>query len=212
MITVCIATDVSLIREGLLRILNEERGILVTMTASHSDHVLRSCRSGSPEVLLLDIALPGEGTAALLRRMKQRGCTRSIILFGDWDAENVVAALRLQVPGMLCERDDAENFVRAVHLVNEGLTFVSNSVQDLIQADASPPATDDSSIDTLFTPTELQIFHALADNATSQEIARKMFISYRTVQKHRSNMARKLKLEGSNALLAFALRHRQKHT
>ena len=72
-------------------------------------------------------------------------------------------------------------------------------------------ASADSQIDSLLTSTELQIIRALADNATSQEIARAMFISYRTVQKHRSNMARKLKLEGSNALLAFALRHRMKH-
>ena len=208
MITVCIATDVSLLREGLLRTLSEERGILITTTAAHGDDVLRSCRSGHPEVLLLHTSLPGEGTAALLRRLKQRGCSMKIVLFGEWSTEHVSAALRLNVSAMLCQRDDAENFVRAVHRVNEGSTFYSYAVDVLIRDDASRSASPESGIERLLTATELQIFRALAENTTSQDIARSMFISYRTVQKHRSNMARKLKLEGSNALLAFALRHR----
>lgn len=208
MISVCIATDISLFLEGLLRTLNEERGIVVTSKAAHADQVISTCRSGHPDVLILHSLLPGLGSAELLRRLVQRGCTKNIILFGMWEPETVHAARRLAVRSMIDEQEDAENFVRAVHLVYGGAQYYSERITKLLDAAEDIPPASTTSIAQILTPTELQIFRALSNNQTSQEIARSMFISHRTVQKHRSNMARKLQLKGNNALLAFALRNK----
>jgi DNA-binding NarL/FixJ family response regulator len=207
MITICIATAVSLIREGLLHTMTEGRGILVTATAVHGDNVLRSCGAGHPDVLVLDSALPGPATAELLRRLHQRGTAAGIVLFGNFTVDTVLPAHRLNTAGLLGWADASEDFVRAVHAAAAGESFVSARVTSLLTQAAAGPPSPTSAIDHLLTPTELQVFRALSRNQTSQEIARSMFISYRTVQKHRSNIARKLHLEGSNALLAFALGH-----
>ena len=216
MISVCIATDISLYREGLLHVCTEERGLQVVTTAAHGDDVLRSCKGEHPNVLLLDAVLPGPNTPALLRRLHQKGCQTKVILFGVFSDVNIHAALRLQTEGMLSCRDDAELFVRAAHAVHAGKRFYSNAIVTLSDSVLHPSSLSSSSyrmerLAQILTPTELQIFRAMTQNRTSQEIADSMFISYRTVQKHRSNMVRKLKLSGRNALLAFALEFRNAH-
>jgi len=208
MITVCVATAISLFREGFLRVLNENRGILVTTTAAKGEDLLRSCREGHPEVLLLDRSLPGMQTSALLRRLKQRGYHGRILLFGDFGGKQLTGAMQAGVAGILHIYDETEEFVRAIHRGADGPLFLSTQMQAIQEQTLSLLAIPENDIERLLTPTELQIFRALMDNQTSQNIAASMFISYRTVQKHRANIARKLRLTGSNALLAFALRYR----
>lgn len=206
MITLCIATAVPLIREGLLRVLDHERGILTSQLASDAAAVLHACRPGRPDVLLLDIDLPGEATLQLLRRLRQRGFAGPVLLFGDWEEENVHQASRLDVHGMLHVLDDGDVYARAVHAAAADERVLSPHIDRLLNAPVDRAAAV-SATERLLTPTERQVMQALAAGRTSREIARDMFISYRTVQKHRDNMARKLGLEGTNALLAFAVRH-----
>ncbi|MCB2205771.1 response regulator transcription factor [bacterium] len=202
MITLCIASAVSLYREGLLRALNQERGILVTSTAAKAEEVIRSCHGAHPEILLLDLALPGQSTAALLRRLKQRGCLCIVLLFGALTPEGAEQASRQRHRGLLCIEDDVEEYVRAVHRCSAGEYFLSVCAEQLLEGDSFTVAPH---IESILTATELQILRAIAENRTSREIADAMYISYRTVQKHRSNMVRKLRLQGRNALLTFAM-------
>ncbi|MFA6233857.1 MAG: response regulator transcription factor [Bacteroidota bacterium] len=207
MISVCIASAVPLFREGLLRTLNDERGILVSVVAEESESVLHSCGPGHPDVVVLDITLPGDNTAALMRRLRQKGCQAAIVLFGEWNPESAGSARRLQSRALLSSFDDTDIFVRAVHYAAAGEAFVSDRVLAHIEALELSVESTGGKIDKLLTPTERLILRALAENRTSKEIAREMFISYRTVQKHRNNMVHKLHLDGSHSLLAFALRH-----
>jgi two-component system nitrate/nitrite response regulator NarL len=207
MITVCVATAISLFREGFLRVLNENRGILVTTTAARAEEVLHSCREGRPEVLLLDGTLPGMKTTALLRRLKQRGYHGAVLLFGDLQTQWIGRARQAGIAGALHIHDDAEEYVRAIHSGAEAPFYLSTHMAGLQSAE-TPEHSPGSDLEERLTPTELQIFRALMENQTSQEIAASMFISYRTVQKHRANITHKLQLTGSNALLAFALRYR----
>ena len=208
MISVTIATAFPLLREGLLRTLQAERGVFVKSIASDTDAVLNSCGPRPADVLLLHAELPGLGTADLLRRMQQKGCAEAVVLFGKWTPESATAAGRTGCRGLLSESDDPDTFVRAVHFVAQGDRFVSDRCGEQLrelESRADPGA--QGKVERLLTPTELQILRALGDNRTSREIAARMFISHRTVQKHRSNIARKLGLDGSNALLAFAVKH-----
>ncbi|MBR9976727.1 MAG: response regulator transcription factor [Bacteroidetes bacterium] len=205
MITVLIASAIPLVRDGLLHTLNDERGILVTAHASKTSSVLRSSRPGGPDVLVLDIALPGEDLAAMLRRLAQRGCRPAVVLFGDWTALSADAARRLSPRAMLSLFDDPNTYARAIHFAAEGDVFISERVQSLLRTDEA--VADPYTVEQLLSPTEIQVLRYLAANRTSREIAREMFISYRTVQKHRDNMVRKLNLRGHNALLTCALQN-----
>lgn len=207
MISVAIATAFPLLREGLLRTLHADRDVLVKFIAADTDAVLDLCGARSTDVMLLHAVLPGLATADLLRRMQQKGCAEAIVLFGTWTPESATAARRTGCHGLLGEDDDPDIFVRAVHFAAAGDRFVSDRVEELLRGmESRADAATQGRVERVLTPTELQILRALGDNLTSREIAARMFISYRTVQKHRSNIARKLGLDGSNALLAFAMK------
>ena len=208
MIPVTIATAFPLFREGLLHTLHADRGVLVKSVASDAEAVLDCCGPRPSDVLLLHAELPGLGTADLLRRLHQQGCEEAVVLFGKWTPESASAALRTGCSGLLSESDDPDTFVRAVHFAAAGDRFVSDRVETMLrEVESRADGGAHGRIQRLLTPTELQILRALGDNLTSREIADRMFISYRTVQKHRNNIARKLGLDGSNALLAFAMKH-----
>jgi DNA-binding NarL/FixJ family response regulator len=208
MIPVTIATAFPLVREGLLRTLHAERGVLVKSVASDAEAVLDCCGPRRSDVLLLHAELPGIGTAALLRRLHQKGCAEAVVLFGKWTPESASAARGTGCCGLLSESDDPDIFVRAVHFAAAGDRFVSDHVGNLLrEMESRADGGAHGRIERLLTPTELQILRALGDNHTSREIADRMFISYRTVQKHRNNITRKLGLDGSNALLVFAMKH-----
>lgn len=208
MISVAIATAFPLLREGLLRTLHADRDVLVKFIAADTDAVLDLCGARSTDVLLLHADLPGLATAEFLRRMQQKGCAEAIVLFGTWTPESATAAGRTGCHGLLSEDDDPDIFVRAVHFAAAGDRFVSDRVEELLRGmESRADAGTQGRAERVLTPTELQILRALGDNLTSREIAARMFISYRTVQKHRSNIVRKLGLDGSNALLAFAMKH-----
>ncbi len=206
MISVAIATAFPIFREGLLRSLHAERDVLVKSVASDSDAVLRSCSHRSSDVLLLDADLPGLGTVALLRRLRQKGCAVAVALFGAWNPESAATACRTGCLAVLGLHDDPDVYVRAIHFASAGDRFVSDRVQAMLRAPEPRPDGGGGRVERLLTPTELQVLRALGENRTSREIADIMFISYRTVQKHRDNIVRKLELDGSNALLAFAMR------
>ncbi len=209
MISICIAIGIPLIREGLIHTLSHDRGILISAIAMQSDAVVHSCRPGTPEVLVLDTALPGDATAALLRRIRQNGSEAAVVLCGTWSPETAGAARRLECSAILSWFDTPDAFVRAVHYAASGDEYISDDVRAMLLEHDTVPETAGSRLDRLLTPTERQIFRALSENRTSKDIARRMFISYRTVQKHRNNIARKLNLEGSNALMSFAIRFYQ---
>ena len=136
----------------------------MTSKALHSDQVISSCHNGHPDVVILHSLLPGLNTAALLRRLVQRGCTNNIILFGTWTSDTVAAAQRLDVRGLIDEREDAENFVRAAHLVQGGARYYSERISGLLAIGDTQSPLSASAIASVLTPTELQILRALGKN------------------------------------------------
>jgi two-component system nitrate/nitrite response regulator NarL len=206
MTSVCIATAFPVFRDGLRRALGEQ-GFRIAATPNDTASVVCACRAEHPDVIVLDTLLPGESAVALLRRLRQLGCAAAMILFGNWTPESADVACRLTACSMLSAFDDTQTFVRAVGSVAAGDVFVSALVREQLRRFDAHVEPVRQRIERLLTPTERQILRALAGNRTSKEIAGEMYISFRTVQKHRSNIARKLHIDGSNALLTLAVRH-----
>lgn len=207
MLSVSIATAFPVFREGLLRALHDQRGVQSYIPSPDAESVIRSCSGRIPDVLVLDVMLPGLASVALMRRLCQKGCRAAVVLFGDWTPESAAAAARAGARGLVSARDDTDIFLRAIHAVASGEHYTSSIVRQLLGDTESAPKTGESGIERLLTPTERLILRALADNRTSKEIAGELYISFRTVQKHRSNIVRKLQLDGTNALLTLAVRH-----
>ncbi|MDX9758401.1 MAG: response regulator transcription factor [Bacteroidota bacterium] len=207
MLSICIATTFPVFLDGLLRVLHQQHDMDVCAPTMDAASLIRSCRLHHADVLVLDVKFSGDRTESLLRRLRQSGCVAAVVLFGEWTPETADRADRMGVCGLVSAEDSADTFLRAIRATAAGSRFVSDRVQRMFDTTRDEATRDEDRLERLLTPTERQVLYALADNRTSRQIADEMFISFRTVQKHRSNIVRKLHLDGSNALLSLAVRH-----
>jgi DNA-binding NarL/FixJ family response regulator len=134
-----------------------------------------------------------------------------IFLSFHQDEDIVRAVLSAGGKGYLLKDSAMQEIVVAINTVVSGKTYVSSTIA--LQLLAGPDSTGESSENALvrdLTVSERRILQLIAEGLSSKEIGNELSIHYRTVENHRTNICRKLKIEGANALLRFAVQHKEK--
>ncbi len=201
---VLLADDHRMLVEGLRNVLAES-GIEVVEIVHDGRAALETLGRTDIDVAVLDVSMPEKSGLRVVEEARAEGCrARFVILTMYDDPAYARQARQLGVDGYLLKESAAEDLVVAVRAVAAGGTYVSAAVVDrvLVKTDAT-----DAELASL-TPAERAVLRELAKNRTSQQIARTLGLSVRTVQNHRANMCSKLGLRGANRLLEFALEHR----
>jgi two-component system response regulator NreC len=207
--TIFIADDHPVFAEGLMNIIRSDRRWSVCGTASNGEDALAQIRQLKPTVAVLDVSMPkrsGLEIARIVQHEKLR--TRIIILTMFDDNAYLREALDAGVFGYLLKDSIASEIVKCFEHVLGGKRFISPALTELLLS--SPVPVPSSPVDAMkeLTPTEHKVLKLLSQNKTSAQIAEALFISPRTVQNHRVNIAAKLKLSGYNKLLEFALQNK----
>lgn len=203
---VTLASPQPLLLCGMRTALSVNLALRVDHVDADPDALVDHYADAHPDIVVLDGQLAGEGTPALLRRLRQRGLRQGVVFIDAWTGPcKVQDATCRELDALLHCDDPIEEFCRAVDHVACGNRYRSRRVAELLNS-RHGKSVRENRLERL-TSTERQVYALLGRNLTSREIAEELFISYRTVQKHRDNITRKLDLHGSNALLAFALRH-----
>jgi DNA-binding NarL/FixJ family response regulator len=110
--------------------------------------------------------------------------------------------------GYLLKGSETDEIAAAIHAVSAGRTYIGSAMAAvLLKQNADNPNAQSLDV-SILTPTEKKILRLIADGLSSKEVGDKLSIHYRTVENHRTNMCRKLNIEGANALARFALQHR----
>ncbi|MFA6232959.1 MAG: response regulator transcription factor [Bacteroidota bacterium] len=205
-----IADDHPLFRRGLREVIEEDGRYAVVAECTDGSEVLEAVEQRHPRAVVLDMEMPRMGgleAAALLRR-KKRG--PAILFLTMHNSEAMYRrAMEIGALGYVLKDTAADEIVQALDSVVDGIAYVGSAVHRLHDADA--PSRDES--DTLvlhsrLTSAERRVLQCIAENMTTEEIAELLCISPRTVEGHRSNISHKLGLNGSYALVRFALLHR----
>lgn len=205
MIRICLADPCPVFRAGLKHEFECTERIRVVGEAATAEELSTAMHRDGCDILLLNAHFGEDGCAPLLRRLELQGFRARVILHGrGLSGRHLVVAGCRDVHGLVDTDDAGMVFSEAVEAVARGGTFHSDSVKA-----RSVTGTEAEAALASLTPTERLVLHLLREHMTSREIADHMFISTQTVQKHRANIARKLHLKGSNALLAFVLRSSQ---
>jgi DNA-binding NarL/FixJ family response regulator len=162
-----------------------------------------------PHVAVLDIDMPkldGLGVAREIARQKLDA--KIIFLTFHADEDLFRSAMSLGSKGYILKDSASQEIVAGVRAVASGRPYISSAITEklLHPREASPQNTLTANL----TPTERRIMRLIADGKSSKEIGAELSIHYRTVENHRTNMCRKLNLEGegANALLRFALQNK----
>ena len=202
-ITVVLADDHAVVRQGLRMILESDPDIEVVAEAGDAESAARYVLGHKPSVVLLDISMPGESSLDLIPRIIESSPeTAVVILTMQTELAFAQRALKNGARGYVLKQAAAEELVSAIRSVLAGGTYLNPELGARLAAmpeGASPP-------DQL-TPREVEVLNLLAQGYMNPEIAEKLVLSVRTVETHRANLQRKTGLTTRAELNAYAADH-----
>jgi DNA-binding NarL/FixJ family response regulator len=205
-IRVLVADDHAIVRTGIRHVLETEPGFTVVGEASNGAEALALAVELAPDVVVLDISMPGGsglGTAAELRR--QCPDTRILILSMHDNAEYVLESLRAGVHGYLLKDSAAAELGGAIRAVCQGESFFSPPVARQLGAVVRGELSGQAGAVAALTSRERQVLVGVAGGRTNKEIAQELGISHRTVESHRESLMRKLDVYTVAGLTKIAL-------
>ena len=210
-IKLLIADDHPIVRKGLLGAVESDPAIKVVAEAQDGEEAVRLIREHKPDVAVFDIDMPKLDGLGAAREVSKLGLgTRIIFLTLHKDADLFRAAIQAGASGYLLKDSAMQEIAAGVKAVAAGQQFVSAALVSLfVEApEVKPSATPQSALLDKLTPAERQILGLIANGKSSKEIGAELSIHYRTVENHRTNICKKLGIEGAHALLRFALEHK----
>ncbi len=211
-IRILIADDHPLMRKGLRLSVEEDPGLKVVGEAADGEAALSLITKLRPHVALLDIEMPKLDGLGVAREVVKRGLKIEIIFLTLHSNQDLFrSAMDLGCKGYILKDSAVQEVVAGIHAVASGRPYISSAITtDLLQSRNQSAPQPSNSLTSNLSPTELRIMRLIAQGKTSKEIGAELSIHYRTVENHRTNMCRKLELEGegANALLRFALQNK----
>ena len=192
-IRVVIADDHGILRYGLCKLLEAEQGFEVVGEACIGQEAVEVTRRVEPDILLLDLAMPGLPALEVLRELNDKSLpTRTIILTANIEPDEVVKALQLGARGLVMKQSATQLLTEAMRTVMAGHYWVGRkSVSELIDALRSRPAWSNDPKFGL-TARELEIMSAVTTGLSNREIAKKFGLSQATVKHHLTRISAKL--------------------
>jgi two-component system response regulator NreC len=202
-IRIVLADDHRVVRTGLALLFEAEDGIEVVAEAGDAEAALRAVLGHKPDVLVLDLNMPGELTSleALPLVRERSSCTATVILTMQDDAEYARRALRSGALGYVLKEAADVELVEAVRRAAVGETYLHPSLGAKL---AAMPASPDG-VGGGLSERETQVLRLLALGHTNAEIGELLFLSVRTVESHRAQVQRKLTLTTRAELVRYAL-------
>ena len=208
-ITILVIDDHALVRGSVCDRLQHEPGLRVVAAAATAEEGIDKTIEHSPDIVLMDIDMPGLNCFDAARTIaKQRPKTKIIFLSAFFHDRYIQQALEVKARGYVTKREPPEALVAAIHEVAAGGAYFSEEVQSRIIVDARGARLAEgpqSRIATL-TPRELEILRYVAHGLSKKEIASTVHLSVKTVDRHVANLMTKLEIHDRVELARFAIR------
>jgi DNA-binding NarL/FixJ family response regulator len=205
---VLIVDDHPMTRAGLVHVINHQPDLIVCGEAESAAQALDVLDSSRPDLLLIDITLPGKSGLELIKDVKAMQPELLMLVVSMHD-ESLYAdrVLRAGARGYITKHEGGEKLMEAIRHVLSGKIYVSESMSAHILEIFSGGQTrlDRSSIEKL-SDREFEVFESLGEGLSSQQIAKKLHLSAKTVDAHRANIKTKLSIKTTAELISYAAR------
>jgi two-component system response regulator NreC len=209
LVRIIIADDHPFLRTGLRHVLEEHTMFRVVGEAADGREAVRLAQEARPEIAILDVGMPNlNGIEAARQICESIPGTAVIVLSMHSDEAYVLRALKAGARAYLLKQSAEADLVAAVKAVNEGKTYFSPAISQMLINDYIRQMRDrevDDSYD-LLTPREREVLQLIAEGKTNKEIANLLNLSVYTVETHRSNIMEKLNLHTVPELILYAVR------
>jgi len=206
-IRVLIAEDHTLVRAGLCALVNDLEGIAVVGKAGDGYQTLEMVESLHPDVVLMDIAMPGlNGLEATTRVAKAHPQVKVIILSMHANEEYVLQSLRTGAMGYLLKDSATAELELAIRAVMRDETFLSPAVSKHVIEQYVQRQKDPQSPFQILTPRQREILQLIAEGLSTKDIARKLDLSIKTVDTHRTQLMDRLDIHDVAGLVRYTIR------
>jgi two-component system, NarL family, response regulator NreC len=206
-IRVLIVDDHAILREGVRALLQLQADIEVVGEASNGTEAIETVARLDPDVVLMDIAMPGlGGIEAAIELKKQQRRARILILSQYEDREYVRRLLKAGVSGYVLKKSAGAELANAIRAVHRGGLVLDPEVARTAMEEANPAAPGASDPYEALTDREKQVLKLVAEGKSNKEVAEVLGISVRTAMSHREHVMEKLGVHNRTELVRFALK------
>lgn len=208
-IKIALVDDHTLFRTGLAGLLDQHEGYKVVATAGSGEEFLELLPGLDVDVVFMDIAMPGiDGAETTRRALIMRPDMRVVTLSMFGDDNYYTRMLDSGASGFLLKDSDIDEVYSAVESVMAGDSYFSTALLGSLTSHMSPLTTPQPSDEDALSDREMEILVEVCRGLSNQEIADKLFISKRTVDKHRANILEKTGCKNTANLVVYAIKNR----
>lgn len=205
---ILITDDHGVMRAGLRAILEDEPELLVVGEAASGEETLHLAGQHQPDIVLLDIGLPGMDGIAVTRRLAKYSPRPKVIILSVYEDDSILReAIKAGASGYVIKRAAEEELITAIRVVSRGDMYVHPAIMHLLLKDLSNSARPAKFAIDSITPREKEVMRYIIRGYTSRQIAEELSISVRTVEGHRASLFDKLGLKNRVELIEFAEQH-----
>ena len=205
---ILIANTHRLVREGLQMMLGQEASVQIVGDAANGMQMFSAISELKPDIVLLDINMPGMDTGETLSILKSKG-TKPLIFTTATDEDVILVALKAGARGYLSESTTAHNLIKAIDSISKGEIWVERKMVNRIvegELNGDPPIKEQRNHSKeQLTPREKEILALLKEGYTNKEIADSLYLSVHTVETHRHHIMEKLNVHSTAALISLAV-------
>lgn len=211
-INVMIADDHSIIRQGIKEIIEHEEDIRVIAQASNGGEAVKLARECKPDVILMDINMPGiDGLQAIkeLKSDKSNSSIKIVVLTIHEDKEYLFKTLKMGVDGYVLKDAEPNVLVDAIRSVYKGQTYIQPNMTKELVKEFTRVTTHEKKKESYknLTNRELQILELITEGMINKEIAQRLYISEKTVKNHISNIFKKLNVSDRTQAAVYAIKN-----
>lgn len=205
-VRVLLVEDHAVVRSGLKLMLEAQPHIQVVGEASDGREAIRLARSQQPDVVVMDVAMPGiSGIEATREVRRQAPRTQVLILTAHDNEEYFFQTLKAGAIGYVLKKAAATELIAAIEAASRGEPYLYPSVARLLVSDYLQRAGDRDTFEPL-TDREREVLRLVAEGKTNRQIADALFVSIKTIQTHRDHIMKKLHMHDRTELVKYAIR------
>lgn len=209
-ISVLIADDHDIIRQGLKSVLSQRPDYKVIGEAEDGDEALKKVEKLKPDILLLDISMPKISGLDITDQVKKRSpLTKIVIISVHKMSAYILKAFKSGVMGYLIKENASEELLLALNRVCAGKTYLSPTASEFLVDEITKGGMDKLlKKEDLISERERDVLRLVAEGKSAKEIARVLFISPRTAENYKNNLLKKLNLHRTSELIKYAIEHK----
>ena len=207
-ITVFLADDHTIVRQGLAKLLEEESNLQVVGEAENGREAVGKVEELKPDIVLMDIAMPMLNGIEATRQIRKVCPQTKIIILSMHSHDRYISELfGLGASGYLLKSSTGTDIIKAIHAALKGETYLSPSIshkviENYISLKKTSPQED---LYNRLSNREREVFQMIAEGRSTKEISQILYVSPSTIKTHRSNIMEKLKMDNISQLIQFAI-------